>query len=283
MLLCNIFISALLVQLLLPFLVSGFVSSRTNHGAATRVPFNPSVVVVSSRATTTTKTTTIKTRKTTTTTSLAAVGDDESGFLDYLKWDGQEPSFDVLELAKKYTSEPGYRAFRLRDIPADYYSDDYVFRGPIVGPMIRKDLVETNTNFRIDKAFPDLDREVFGLCVDPENPFRVLFFERWKATNTGVLDRFPPLKPTGKRSVSPVMPFSINFTPDGRIIYEALTTAVDRFEGENTGGKVAVFGLLETAGLSLPNGVGNPLLVAGQKLNRSLGLVDVQTDRKSVV
>ena len=50
-------------------------------------------------------------------------------------------------------------------------------------------------------------------------------------------------------------------------MYEHLTTAVDRFEG-NTKGKVAVFGLLETAGLPLDNTVGNPLLVFQQKLNR---------------
>ena len=65
------------------------------------------------------------------------------------------------------------------------------------------------------------------------------------------------------------MPFSINWTPDGKIIYESLTTAVDRFEG-NTMGKVAVFGLLEMAGLSLDNNVGNPFLIFLQKL---LGVV----------
>lgn len=193
----------------------------------------------------------------------------QSNWLDVLKWEGQKPDFDVLERVKQYTSEPGYKSFVLRDIPSDYYADDYVFRGPIVGPINRKELVQTNTVFGIDKAFPDLDRQTFGFTIDPENPYRVLFFERWKATHTGnlAIDGLPLGPATGNKSISPVMPFSITFNPSGKIIYESLTTAVDRFEG-NTKGKVAVFGLLETAGIPLDNNVGNTILILQQKLNR---------------
>ncbi len=195
--------------------------------------------------------------------------DEQSNWLDVLKFDGQKPKFDVLKKAMQYTSEPGYKSFTLKDIPTDYYSDDYIFRGPIVGPINRRDLVQTNTWFGLDEAFPDLDRQTFGFSVDPENPFRVLFFERWKATHVGdfTIEGLTAGPATGKKSVSPVMPFSITFNPEGKIIYECLTTAVDRFEG-NTMGKVAVFGLLETAGVSLDNNVGNPVLVFQQKLNR---------------
>lgn len=194
--------------------------------------------------------------------------DDDDHWLDYLKFNGSTPSFDVVEKTKQYTSEPGYRSFSLKDIPTEYYSTDYIFRGPIVGPINRQDLVITNTAFGLGTAFPDLDREAFGFCVDPENPYRCLFFERWKATHTGELN-LAGLKAeaTGNKSISPVMPFSIVWTPDGEIIYEHLTTAVDRFEG-NTMGKVAVFGLLETAGISLSNGVGDQILTLQQKLNR---------------
>ena len=190
-------------------------------------------------------------------------------WMDVLKFDGQQPNYDVLQKAMQYTSEPGYKSFSLKDIPTDYYADDYIFRGPIVGPVNRKDLVQTNTWFGLEKAFPDLDRQTFGFTVDPENPFRVLFFERWKATHSGDLSiQGLPVGPASwRRSVSPVMPFSITFNPDGKIIYECLTTAVDRFEG-NTNGKVAVFGLLETAGVSLDNNIGNPILIFQQKLNR---------------
>lgn len=191
--------------------------------------------------------------------------------MDYLKFDGQEPTFDVVERTKQYVQEPGYRAFRLKDVPSEYYDTDrYVFRGPVVGPINREDLVRTNTAFKLEQAYPDLDRQAFGFSVDPENPFRVLFFERWVATHTGDLDLIGLYKApaTNKKSISPVFPFSLVWTPEGKIIYEHLTTAVDRFEGSTTKGKVAVFGLLETAGISLDNSVGNPILAFQQKLNR---------------
>lgn len=198
--------------------------------------------------------------------------EEHENWMDVLKFDGQKPTFDVLKKAMQYTSEPGYKSFTLRDIPTDYYADDYVFRGPVVGPINRKDLVDTNTWFGLDESFPDLDRQTFGFAVDPENPFRVLFFERWKATHLGdvTIQGLTAGPATGKKSVSPVMPFSITFNPEGKIIYECLTTAVDRFEGNTTMGKVAVFGLLETAGVSLDNNIGDPVLIFQQKLNRFL-------------
>merc|ERR1712232_1464315 len=188
-----------------------------------------------------------------------------SHWMDVLKFDGTKPNFDVIQKTIEYTSEPGYISFSLKDIPSDYYADDYVFRGPVVGPINRKDLVQTNTAFGLDKSFPDLDRQPFGFSVDPENPYRVVFFERWKATHTGdlSLDGVELAKATGNKSESPLMPFSVVWNPDGKIVYEHLTTALDRFEG-NTKGKVAVFGLFETAGLPLDNNVGDIFVILQQ-------------------
>jgi len=201
--------------------------------------------------------------------STVVLAAEVSHWLDVLKFGGSTPSFDVIEKTKQYTSEPGYRAFNLATIPTDYFSDEYVFRGPIIGPVNRKELVETNTNFELFKSFPDLDRGAFGFTVDPENPYRVMFFERWKATHTGELNLAGLIKAeaTGNKCISPVMPYSVVWTPEGTIIYEHLTTALDRFEG-NTMGKVAAFGLFETAGISIGNTVGDPILTAQQKFNR---------------
>lgn len=195
-----------------------------------------------------------------------------SSFLDYLKFGGATPSFDVIAKTVEYTSTPGYRSFKLKDIPFDYYSSEYVFRGPIIGPFNREELVRTNTEFGLEKAFPDLDIQAFGFTVDPDNPFRVLYFVRWTATHTGELSLapLPNFPATGRVSRSPAFPFSVVWTPEGKIVYEHLGPAVDRFEG-NTKGKVAVFGLFETAGLPLDTGVGNPLITFLQKLNRLTG------------
>ena len=127
-------------------------------------------------------------------------------WMDFLKFEGQQPSFDVVEKTKQYTAESGYKQFSLKDIPTDYYDDRYVFRGPIVGPINRKDLVQTNSRFNLQQGFPDLNREPFGFCVDPENPFRVLFFERWTATHSGDWEFLGiKVEPTGEKSISPVM------------------------------------------------------------------------------
>ena len=83
------------------------------------------------------------------------------------------------------------------------------------------------------------------------------------------LPKLPTAPATGRRSTSPAFPFSVVWNPDGRVIYEHLGPAVDRFEG-STKGKVAVFGLLETAGLPLDVSVGNPVLVFAQKVNAFL-------------
>ena len=83
------------------------------------------------------------------------------------------------------------------------------------------------------------------------------------------LPKLPAAPATGRQSTSPAFPFSVVWDPDGRVIFEHLGPAVDRFEG-NTKGKVAVFGLLDTAGLPLDVSVGNPLLIFAQKVNAFL-------------
>ena len=82
----------------------------------------------------------------------------------------------------------------------------------------------------------DLDRGIFGMAVDPNNPYRVLFFERWTATNTGPLKVGPLTIPaTGKRVETPVHVTSLVWNPDGKIIYQAISPPVDRFEGSTKG------------------------------------------------
>uniref|UniRef100_A0A6T6HCD4 Uncharacterized protein n=1 Tax=Craspedostauros australis TaxID=1486917 RepID=A0A6T6HCD4_9STRA len=192
-------------------------------------------------------------------------------WMDFLKYDGQ-PTFDVIEKTKQYTSEPGYKSFNLAQIPTTYYDDEYLFRGPFIGPMTREDLDETNSNFKVSKVFPDLDRVPFGFAVDPENPYRVLYFERWEYTHTGdfeLINTPITLLPTNNYGKQPLVPFSLNWTPEGKIIYAALGGEVDRFEG-NTQGKSAVTGLMQTMGLmdGIHVHVGNKLLCLFQKFVR---------------
>lgn len=198
---------------------------------------------------------------------------DDSAWYEHLKFGGSAPTFDVIAKTKEYTTLPANRAFRLRDVPPEYFDDEYLFRGPVIGPINRADLVRANGAFGLEVAFPDLDRQPFGFCVDPDNPYRCMFFDRWTATHTGELrlDGLPLTPPTGRCSTCPAFPFSIVWTPEGKIIYEHLAAAVDRFEG-NTKGTVAVFGLFDTAGQPQPSQIGNPFLILIQKIVRWLNL-----------
>ncbi len=179
---------------------------------------------------------------------------------DFLKFDAS-PTYDVVAKTVQHTSDRNYRNFQLYNIEEERYDSRYIFRGPVVGPITRDDLCSTIRNFHLADAFPDLDRQAFGHCVDPENPYRVLYFERWKATNTGSLrlaGSLTSMPPSNRRAITPAFPFSATWTPSGQLIYESLSQAVDRFEG-NTKGRVAVFGLLQSAGLPLPSDSQLPL------------------------
>ena len=158
-----------------------------------------------------------------------------------------------------------------------YYADDYVFRGSIIGPISGQEVADTQKGFKIDTAYPDLDRGIFGFTIDPQTPYRCLFFERWTATNTGEAKIGPrTLPPTGNRVETPLHVSSITWNPEGKINYNSISPPVDRFEG-NTKGAGAVFGLLVGAGIdSGPASVGLPTLMLQQKIVQKLGFLGKQ-------
>ena len=69
-------------------------------------------------------------------------------------------------------------------------------------------VVRTNSVFGLDSAFPDLERSAFGFTVDPENPYRVLYFERWKGTNSGPVAMSQASLPTTPCTLHAVHPAS---------------------------------------------------------------------------
>jgi len=191
---------------------------------------------------------------------LSAVEDDEEHWMDFLMYDSQ-PNFDVVEMTKEYSSKMS------QDEREKYYDDEYLFRGSIIGPITSKDIRETQKGFNILDAYPDIQIEKFGYTIDPENPYRCYWFERWKGTNTGPLNIGPlKLSPTNKVAKTPTHIMAVNWTPEGKIIYSCLSSPLDRFEG-NTKGQGAVFGLLGTGGLKVPvSSPGNPFLIFNQKV-----------------
>merc|ERR1712157_126779 len=151
------------------------------------------------------------------------------------------------------------------------FDKDYVLRGPVIGPINRADLAMSQKGLGILDAFPDIKIETFGYTVDPENPYRCFYFQRWRATHSENMDAYGQIYPaTNVEMETPVTVFSVVWTPEKKIIYEQVGSVVDRFEG-NTQGKAAVFALLHTAGLKLNGEPGSAVFSFVQRLGHFLG------------
>lgn len=139
----------------------------------------------------------------------------------------------------------------------DYYSEEFVFRGPFIGPLNKKDYLFTlDVSFQIYKAFPDISPNCWGFSIDPEDPNRVWFMVR----NTGTFQNditlirgLPSVKATGKKIRGPPETFSITFDDDIKVKALTVGYVADRFEG-NTGGLGAAFGIFKAIGVPLPAG-----------------------------
>ena len=171
---------------------------------------------------------------------------DAPSWLDVLKYD-EPPKFDVLAKTIEFATAKTY------DEVDAFLSEDYVFRGPIIGPITSEDVKKTQQGFKVQDAYPNLERRPFGFAIDPDNPYRCYFFERWEGTNARGVKIGPMELPATNADVKlPTHVFSVHWTPEGKIKYACLSSPLDRFEG-TTRGAGAVFGLLVGAGLDPGN------------------------------
>uniref|UniRef100_A0A7S4N828 Uncharacterized protein n=1 Tax=Odontella aurita TaxID=265563 RepID=A0A7S4N828_9STRA len=186
-------------------------------------------------------------------------------WIDALKYDG-EPTFDVLQRTIDFSNE---REIEGRNRYFD--PENYVFRGSIVGPISFEEVWRTQQGFQVFEAYSDFEARPFGFTVDPDNPYRCYYFERWEGTNTGEL-KIGPLTapPTGEQVQLPTHMMSLNWTPEGKIIYACVSPPLDRFEG-TTKGVGAVFGLLAGGGLKAGGTVGDAFFRFQQRFFQAIG------------
>eukprot|EP00529_Nitzschia_sp_RCC80_P028562 CAMPEP_0113514698 /NCGR_PEP_ID=MMETSP0014_2-20120614/40549_1 /TAXON_ID=2857 /ORGANISM="Nitzschia sp." /LENGTH=271 /DNA_ID=CAMNT_0000411215 /DNA_START=208 /DNA_END=1023 /DNA_ORIENTATION=- /assembly_acc=CAM_ASM_000159 len=136
------------------------------------------------------------------------------------------------------------------------FSDEFVFRGPYIGPLNKQDYLSTMDTFGIYKAFPDISPNCFGYSIDPQNPNRVWFMVR----NTGTFTGEPGLgfggdayfPPNGATLQGSPETFSIIFDEDQKVKHLTVGYVADRFEG-NTAGKGAAVGIFHVIGLPFPS------------------------------
>ena len=203
----------------------------------------------------------------TSTSSSAVSTKSKSPMFEFLKFDGTQPTFDVIAKTKEYIE----RTQATGEPDESIYDERYVLRGPVIGPINRADLAGSQKGLGLRAAFPNVRIDTFGYTVDPENPYRVFYFQRWRSKHEYDLDAYGDIFPaTGTEAEMPVSVFSVVWTPEGKIIYEQVGAVVDRLEG-NTEGKAAVFGLLHTAGLKLNANPGDALFQFIQRIGHAIG------------
>jgi len=149
---------------------------------------------------------------------------------------------------------------------------DFVFRGPVIGPLNRQDYIEVMQHFRMHSAFSDFSPNTFGFTVDPEDPMRVWFFVRASGVNTapiggalGQLGAF--VTPSDKRTKYRGSPeaWSLSFNTDLQVRAVTAGYVVDRFDQRaTTGGRGLSFGVLASLGIPLPVAPGSWALIAVQ-------------------
>mmetsp|Transcript_26454 Transcript_26454/g.37304 ORF Transcript_26454/g.37304 Transcript_26454/m.37304 type:complete len:282 (-) Transcript_26454:206-1051(-) len=163
---------------------------------------------------------------------------------------------ELLDIAQTYISNPTPEAL----------SPDFIFRGPVIGPLNKADFVETLTSISsaekkgFKDAFPDLQPNVFGFTIDPIEPNRVWYFERPTGTFTGPFDHPTAgrIEPTGAPYVGPPEARSVIIEEStGLIQYQSVGYVMDRFTRDTTEGKAAVFGIYHVMGQSLDDTVGS--------------------------
>jgi len=149
-------------------------------------------------------------------------------------------------------------------------SDDFVFNGPVIGPLNKWDYIQSSEYFRLYEAFPDINPNCFGFTVDILDPLKVRFFV--KATGSfqspiggfvgKTTARFVP--PDGRPLIGSTEAWSITFNDLDRMQVRSISAGyvVDRFEEEvTTGGKGLMYGVLHTIGLDfLPSRPGSKTL-----------------------
>lgn len=144
----------------------------------------------------------------------------------------------------------------------ELFADDFVFRAPVVGPLCKRDYLETMGVFRLWEALPDIEANSFGWCVEPPAPASlpgtttVRTFVRNTGTHTGPLNvGSAVLPPSGKPYEGATETIAITVDASGKVRKLTAGYVCDRFAG-NGGGLGAIAGILVSIGLPVPKPYG---------------------------
>uniref|UniRef100_A0A6U3SEY5 Uncharacterized protein n=1 Tax=Ditylum brightwellii TaxID=49249 RepID=A0A6U3SEY5_9STRA len=136
---------------------------------------------------------------------------------------------------------------------SDIFSKEFVFRGPIIGPLNKKDYLKTMDAFQVYNAIPDINPNAWGFSIDPQDDNRVWFMVRNSGTFTGRAFLPDSLNYEANGAMIDGCPetFSITFDDDQKMKCLTVGYVADRFSG-NTKGQGAAAGIFNAIGLPFP-------------------------------
>lgn len=172
---------------------------------------------------------------------------------------------ELIRLTKDYLENPS----------PDYWAEEYIFRGPVIGPLTKSDLINTLKSVGSNPidAFPDYESNAFGFTADdPIEQNRVWYFIRPRGTflNPFKHPTVGVIQPTGAKYIGPPEARSITWNDDGKVKYETVGYVSDRFTGDTTGGRGAVFGQYAVMGQEIDANAGSIGTILLQKIGTML-------------
>ena len=118
-------------------------------------------------------------------------------------------------LAAEWIANEGFYS----PVKRELMSDDFVFMGPVVGPLNTVDYLGTLGVFRIYDAFPDVQVDVAPFSQDPHEEGRFWSIIRVTGTHTGVLDLgSAQIPPSGKRMKVGPQAVSVTFDAANKVV-----------------------------------------------------------------
>ena len=151
-------------------------------------------------------------------------------------------------LAGEWISNEGFYSPVKREMMAD----DFVFMGPVVGPLNTVDYLGTLGVFRVYEAFPDVQVDMAPFTQDPQEEKRFWSIIRVTGTHTGVLNvGDAKIPPSGKRMIVGPQAVSVTFNDADKVVRMTGGYIADVRDGE-TGDAGAMFAVMRAVGVPTP-------------------------------
>jgi hypothetical protein len=176
----------------------------------------------------------------------AAQRQEASSTWDAARRKAQGTPRDYAARAEEWVRNDGFHA----PAKTELMSDEFVWFGPLVGPLNKQDFLGTVSMFKISEGFPDLKMHLSAFTRDPVEENRYWSILRLEGTHTEPLESgtgAPPYKPTGNKLDVGPQAVSVTFDADGKVSRYTGGYIVDINEG-STGMNGGFFAIMKTVG-----------------------------------